>query len=239
MAEITSQMLGDLYNLIRKDGATVWEGNLTEFEDELVSRGVEPSALLSGQKQAGFYLCKQKHLQADIKDYPEYLLCVDNTLSMDEKYLFAIHEWGHHKCVIENCACSTPDFFHPVAETHAHQFVLNYLMAENLPITLFKYVKNLVTLTLRYFGQKEYWDAILTSTLFANLIKAVDPLSALRHTHSADLRQNFGDGAFNSVMEYYDMLCESSIQELHFRAINMPPVQQDSRYAILVNQCFV
>ena len=226
-----------LANKIRKASVDVVFCDAAVEDRRYEQLGIPSNDRLDGQTLAGFYIAKEKYPNADTRGLSDYTIFVDKNIEDNHKYLFLLHEYGHHKCQVRKCACSNPDNFHPMAEAHAHKYVITYLMKKGLPVALFKYVSNISELAFRY-NRTHIWDAVLLSQLTSNLLATYQPLDRLDEIEWKQIENNLDRCDIDKAMKLYKILSSKSRVTLMQKSLEMPPVVNSIRYFSLVKNFF-
>ena len=235
MNKIGFSHVKELTEFIQESGVAVFECNIVEKKRELIRLGVKLNGILHGQLEAGYYISKTNQPQADLSSFPMYSIFINREIDNDAKYSFLLHEYGHHLCDIRHCGCMVPDTFHPVAEAHAHAFVIGRLKEKSFPLALLKYVKAVMKLILQY-SNTNYWDAKLASELFCQVLKKERPLEAISKEDLNEIEKAIED--IKSLMEFHSILDEKSSNEICAFALSLLPVGSDTRYIKLVEDMF-
>jgi hypothetical protein len=162
MAMSDLERLEWLKHAMSADNLTVWERPLQGFISEATARGGQFHT--QAQITAGaFYLDTSLYAGGDWSGWPARVAVLDPSRSEADRYRSAAHEWGHHRCRTGGCTCSDPDYFHPLAEIHAHQFAIDHLLQE-WPEQADVYVVALVEECIGFLGRPER-DAYLAGAM--------------------------------------------------------------------------
>jgi hypothetical protein len=160
------QMIERLKSEVTETGVAVVELPLDEFKADVRARGGHFNALigeLNPQVTAGaFYFDTSLHPDGDWEGYSQYTIAVDSGAPPRAVYLRILHEYGHHRCRSGGCPCSNPDYFMPIAEAHAHRYVLGRVADQ--PELRTNYVITLVN-EATFFTSRHESDARLLGAL--------------------------------------------------------------------------
>jgi hypothetical protein len=125
-----SESIDDRYNSLKHQvlasGAVLWERVISEAIADARARGAG-FTIDADSNSGGFYLDTSLWPDGDWEGYPPRLIVVDVHAAAEDRFVTAVHELGHHKCGASGCPCSNPDYFGPLTEVHADQFVLGQL----------------------------------------------------------------------------------------------------------------
>jgi hypothetical protein len=170
MSTITQEMLDKLYAELKSDGLEMREVDLDACRADMTKRGVKFQASDQGAIAGGFYFEKSASPGADWTGLPERFFALDQRARFEEKFLTSLHEWGHDRCRQSGCACSKPDYVHPVAEAHADEFVLTQLSERGLQNIAAPYLDNMLKL-IDFFLRRPELDAKLAGQLKMLLVR--------------------------------------------------------------------
>jgi hypothetical protein len=194
MSEATPAQLEVLFERIRADGVEVRVCDMAALDADMAGRGAMVNDLLHGTVRGGCYFNRARYPAADLSGYPEFLLAINQSMDRDCQFSTAIHEWGHHRCHVSGCACSNPDVFHPIAETHVHRFVLRELSAYDLPRVTCRYMAEIVQV-LPALWDAGHWDTEVMAHLYVYLAKRNRHWREARTKYAAEWERAMGGGS--------------------------------------------
>jgi hypothetical protein len=171
-----------------------------DFIQGLRARGVSlhPTA---EQTAGALYIDTRQSSGGDLDGYGEHVIAIRLSDDVGLSYSQAIHEFGHFKCSVARCPCASPDWFHPLAEAHAHQFVLTCLGDFN-DVVRQRYICRIAKEAVEFF-ESDGPEGTLRGHLIALILKADSGRNRLIETlpSGLDKAESEGYGAYCDMVK--------------------------------------